>query len=97
MFSFRRDKMGFFAGLILMIIVGGTAIATLVLIIIGLALGDWAFFSWTVRWVLGSAWVAIIATILVRVYVFRYQLRRAEEEAERRKQAPVEQEQIPKL
>jgi formate/nitrite transporter FocA (FNT family) len=91
MFSFRRDKMGFFAGLILMIIAGGTLITTLVLIIVGLAYGDWQYFSTTQKWVLGSAWVACIATVLVRVYVFRYQLHKAEQEAARREEQAEEQ------
>jgi hypothetical protein len=92
MFSFRRDKMGFFAGLILMIIAGGTFITTLVLVIVGLAFGDWQYFSTTVKWLLGSAWVGCIITVLVRVYVFRYQLHKAQQEAEKEEA----QEQSPK-
>jgi hypothetical protein len=97
MFSFRRDKMGFFAGLILMIIAGGTLIATMVLLIVGLAFGDWAYFSTPVKWLLGSAWVGCIITVLVRVYVFRHQLHKAQQETERRREQAEEREQTPLL
>ena len=37
MFSFRRDKTGFFVTIILLTIVAGTLISTLVLLIVGIA------------------------------------------------------------
>jgi hypothetical protein len=74
MFSFRRDKTGFFVTLILLAIVAGTFISTLVLIIVGLAQqGDWKTHLVSVKWVLGSAWVACIITVLVRLKIYQYQ------------------------
>jgi hypothetical protein len=76
MFSFRRDKMGFFAGLVLLVIVAGTVLSTLVLLVAGVAKGDWAMYLIPVKWILGVAWVLCITTVLTRVYVFDWQLRR---------------------
>jgi hypothetical protein len=82
MFSFRRDKMGFFSGIALMVIVGGTAISTVVLLVLGLAQGDWKAFLLPVKWILGVAWVLCIGTVMARVHVFGWQLRRAQRQAE---------------
>ncbi len=76
MFSFRHDKVGFFSGLVLMIICGGTFIATLVLLIVGAALGDFRMFLWPIRWLLLGWWVACIATVLTRVYILSWQMNR---------------------
>jgi hypothetical protein len=81
MFSFRRDKTGFFAGLTLMTVAGGTAIATLVLVIVGWAIGNRTVYDFSVRWVLGIAWVLCIATVLTRIYIFRWQMKRRERAA----------------
>jgi hypothetical protein len=77
MFSFRRDKTGFFVTIILLTIVGGTAISTLVLLIVGIAQGDWKSHLLSVKWVLGSAWVACIVTVLVRLKIYKVQYDRA--------------------
>jgi hypothetical protein len=77
MFSFRRDKVGFFVTLVLLTIVAGTAISTLVLLIIGIAEGDWKAYLLSVKWILGSAWVACIVTVLVRLRIFQWQQERA--------------------
>jgi hypothetical protein len=82
MFSFRRDKMGFFAGIVLMTIAAGTFLSTLVLVMVGLAQGDWSAYLLPVKWILGSAWVLSIATVLTRIHVFGWQLRRAQRQAE---------------
>jgi hypothetical protein len=82
MFSFRRDKMGFFSGIALMVIVGATAISTLVLLVIGLVQGNWKEFLLSMKWILGTAWVLCIATVIARVHVFGWQLRRAQRQAE---------------
>jgi hypothetical protein len=91
MFSFRRDKVGFFSGIALMVIVGGTAISTLVLFLLGLAQGDWKAYLLPVKWILGVAWVLCIVTVMVRVHVFGWQLRRAQQQAEAARQQPEEQ------
>jgi hypothetical protein len=75
MFSFRRDKVGFFFGLALLIVCGGTFIATLVLFIVGACLGDFAMFLWPIRWVLAGWWVGCIAIVLTRVYIKNWQMR----------------------
>jgi L-fuculose-phosphate aldolase len=76
MFSFRRDKVGFFAGLTLMSILGLAAVLTVVFVIVGWAVGDWSVFDISVRWILGVTWVLLIATVLVRVYIFDWQMKR---------------------
>jgi hypothetical protein len=73
MFSFRRDKAGFFITIILLTIVAGTAISTLVLLIIGIVQGDWKAHLLSVKWVLGSAWVACIFIVLIRLKIFKWQ------------------------
>ncbi len=93
MFSFRRDKMGFFNALILIIIVVSTTISTVLI----LAIGGWEEHKTSIRWILGTAWVACIVMVLVRVSVFKYQRDKAErEQAERERQtaepsAPAEE------
>jgi hypothetical protein len=77
MFSFRRDKTGFFVTIILLTIVGGTLISTLVLLIVGIAQGDWKAHLLSVKWVLGSAWVACIITVLIRLKIYKVQYDRA--------------------
>ncbi len=76
MFSFRRDKTGFFVTIILLTIVGGTLISTLILLIAGMAQGNWKEYLLSVKWVLGSAWVACIVTVLVRLKIFKTQYER---------------------
>jgi hypothetical protein len=77
MFSFRRDKTGFFVTIILLTIVAGTLISTLVLLIVGIAQGDWKEHLLSVKWVLGSAWVACIITVLIRLKIYKVQYDRA--------------------
>ncbi len=77
MFSFRRDKTGFFVTIILLTIVGGTLISTLVLLVVGIAQGNWKAHLLSMKWVLGSAWVACIITVLVRLMIFKRQHDRA--------------------
>jgi len=77
MFSFRRDKTGFFVTIILLVIVTGTAISTLVLLIVGIAHGDWKAHLLSVKWILGSAWVACIITVLIRLRIYKWQYDRA--------------------
>jgi hypothetical protein len=79
MFSFRRDKVGFFTTIILLVIVTGTVIAPGVLMIVGLAQGDWLAYSLAMKIILSSAWVGSIITVVVRVAIFRWQLHRQEQ------------------
>ncbi len=73
MFSFRRDKTGFFVTIILLTIVGGALISTLVLLIVGMAQGNWKEYVLSMKWVLGSAWVACIVTVLIRLRIYKWQ------------------------
>jgi hypothetical protein len=75
MFSFRSDKTGFVVTLLLTVLAAGTVISTLVLLLVGLAQGDWSAHLLSVKWVLAGAWVACILIILVRVKIFGYQMR----------------------
>jgi hypothetical protein len=74
MFSFRRDKVGFFFGLALLVVSGGTFIATLVLLIVGACLGDFTMFLWPIRWVLAGSWIGCIVIVLGRVYILNWQM-----------------------
>jgi ABC-type proline/glycine betaine transport system permease subunit len=77
MFSFRRDKTGFFVTIILLTIVAGTLISTFVLLIVGMAQGNWKEHLLSIKLVLGSAWVACIITVLIRLRIYKWQVDRA--------------------
>jgi hypothetical protein len=77
MFNFRRDKAGFFITIILLTIATGTLVSILVLLIVGMAQGDWKEHLLSVKWVLGSAWVGCIVTVLVRLRIYKWQHDRA--------------------
>ena len=83
MFSFRRDKMGFFNALILIIIVVSTTISTVLI----LAIGGWEDHKTSIRWILGTAWVSCVVMVTVRITVFKYQREKAERERIAREQA----------
>jgi hypothetical protein len=73
MFSFRKDKMGFINGLILMSIAGVTLISTVLL---------WAVWGWdqcgtAIKVIWGTAWVLCIIAVIVRVQVFKHQREKA--------------------
>jgi hypothetical protein len=73
MLNFRKDKAGFFSGLTLMILVGGTVLATILIF----AIGGWNPFTILVwKWVVGTVWVLCIITVLVRIGIYRYQMLR---------------------
>lgn len=81
MFSFRRDKTGFFVTIILVTIAVGALISTLILLFAGIAQGDWKEHLLSVKWVLGSAWVACIVTVLIRLRIYKWQADRASSRA----------------
>ncbi len=86
MFSFRRDKTGFFVTIILLVITAGTVISTLVLLIVGIAQGNWKAYVLSVKWILGSAWVACIITVLIRLRIYKWQYDRALQRQQAEKQ-----------
>jgi hypothetical protein len=76
MLSFRHDKVGFFFGLALIIVCGGTLIATLVLLIVGVVQGGYTLYLWPIRWVLFGWWIGCVVLVWLRVYIFDWQRRR---------------------
>jgi hypothetical protein len=81
MFSFRRDKTGFFATLALVVIALGAAVTTTVLIVVGAAQGNWKEYLLTWKWTVAGCWMGCIVTVLVRIIVFRLQMLQAEKQA----------------
>ena len=86
MFSFRKDKMGFINGLILLTIAGTTVISTVLL---------WAIWGWdqcgtAIKIIWGTAWVLCIIAVLVRVNVFKYQRNRLLRQQQETEQPPTE-------
>ncbi len=73
MFSFRYDKMGFFAGLSLILILALTVVGTVLVWV----LGGWEQYWWLIKLIWGTAWVLVIIMVLVRIGVFRWQMLRA--------------------
>jgi hypothetical protein len=86
MFSFRSDKTGFFVTLILLGMVGGTVLATILI----LAIGGWEDYQILLKWIWGTVWVLCIVTVLIRIVIFRWQMRKAEQA--RQQLFPSEQE-----
>ncbi|MSR31601.1 MAG: hypothetical protein EXR99_08860 [Gemmataceae bacterium] len=76
MFSFRKDKTGFFATLSLILVISGMVIATGVLLTVGILQGNWEYYSLPIRIVLGASWMACIVIVLVRIGVFGVQRQR---------------------
>ena len=73
MFSFRRDKTGFFVTIILLVLLGAAVVSTLVV----LALDSWDEHVVILKWVWGTWWVLCIITVLTRLAIFRWQMMRA--------------------
>lgn len=74
MFNYRKDKTGFFATLILGVLFSAMVIATLVLLFMGVAKGQWDYYNLPIRFVLGIGWLLLMATVLTRVAIFRMQM-----------------------
>lgn len=89
MFSFRKDKVGFFSALALSIIALGTLIATLVLLFTGIYQGNWDYYSIPMRIVLGISWIVCISIVWTRVIIYdRQRLRGKKTDATTPKDAP---------
>lgn len=87
MFSFRSDKTGFFSGLALMIVAGGTVLATILILL----LGGWKDYATLLKWIWGTAWVVCIIIVLIRIAIFRFQMLRLgqrKEDSQGEKQSP---------
>src|SRR5262245_44662349 len=77
MFSFRRDKTGFFSAIVLIVITVAAAVSTFVLWVVGL----WDRFDWIFKIIWAAWWVLCIVTVLVRLAIFRYQMLKAQRQA----------------
>ncbi|RLS41281.1 MAG: hypothetical protein DWH82_00655 [Planctomycetota bacterium] len=75
MFNYRKDKAGFVMTLVLGGILAAGVIATLVMLFMGLSRGVWDYYSLPIRIVLGCAWVMLVISVLVRVGIFRFQMK----------------------
>lgn len=75
MFSFRRDKVGFFFGLGLIVLLVGTGLVTLLLLIVG----GWDSYSILLRVIWGTSWVLCIVLVFVRVQLFRWKMKRQQQ------------------
>ena len=72
MFSYRSDKVGFFATIVQFLLLGTAIVSTVwVLLTGGLA------HLWAVKLTWGIWWVLCIITVLIRVALFRWQVIRA--------------------
>ncbi len=76
MFSFRSDKTGFFATLVLLLLVGGALVSTVVLLLVG----GWERSGTWIKIILGTTWVLCIITVYVRVMIFRRQMAREQQQ-----------------
>ncbi|MFM7096895.1 MAG: hypothetical protein ACKO16_05690 [Gemmataceae bacterium] len=73
MFSFKKDKTGFFSALSLIIVASATVIATGILLAQGIREGNWEYYSVPIKIVLAVSWIACMTIVLVRIGVFAVQ------------------------
>lgn len=73
MFSFKKDKTGFFTALSLIILAVATVITTGILLAEGIKQGNWEYYSIPIKIVLGVFWLAGMAIVLTRIGVFAVQ------------------------
>jgi hypothetical protein len=73
MFSFKKDKTGFFSALSLIILVAATVIITGILLAQGIKEGNWEYYSIPIKIVLAVFWLAGMTIVLTRIGVFAVQ------------------------
>lgn len=73
MFSFKKDKTGFFSALSLIILVVVTFIITGILLAQGIKEGNWEYYSIPIKIVLAVFWLAGMTIVLTRIGVFAVQ------------------------
>jgi len=76
MFHYRKDKAGFFATIVLAVLAAAIVVSSLVLLFMGIARGQWDYYSLPIRLVIGIGWLLLVATVLTRVGIFRMQMLR---------------------
>lgn len=74
MFNYRKDKAGFFATIVLTMLTSAIVIASLVLLFMGISRGQWDYYSFPIKMVIGFGWILLVATVLTRVSIFRMQM-----------------------
>jgi hypothetical protein len=72
MFSYRADKVGFFATIVQFLLLGAAITSTVWVLLAGGVAHLWA-----VKLTWGIWWVLCIITVLLRIALFRWQMRRA--------------------
>ncbi|MSR51362.1 MAG: hypothetical protein CK551_01370 [Planctomycetaceae bacterium] len=73
MFSFKKDKTGFFSTLSLIILVAATLITTGILLAQGIKEGNWEYYSIPIKIVLAVFWLVGMTIVLTRIGVFAVQ------------------------
>ncbi len=73
MFSFKKDKTGFFSALSLIILAVATVITTGILLAEGIKEGNWEYYSIPIKIILGVFWLACMTIVLTRIGVFAVQ------------------------
>ena len=73
MFSFKKDKTGFFTALSLIILVAATVLTTGILLAEGIKQGNWEYYSIPIKIVLAVFWIAGMTIVLTRIGVFAVQ------------------------
>ena len=73
MFSFKKDKTGFFTALSLIILVAATVITTGILLAQVIKQGNWEYYSIPIKIVLAVFWIAGMTIVLTRIGVFAVQ------------------------
>jgi len=76
MFNYRKDKAGFFATIVLALLAAAIVVSSLILLFMGIARGQWDYYSMPIRLIIGIGWLLLVATVLTRVGIFRVQMLR---------------------
>lgn len=73
MFSFKKDKTGFFSAVSLIILVVATLIVTGILLAQGIKENNWEYYGIYIKIVLAVFWIAGMIIVLTRIGVFAIQ------------------------
>jgi len=76
MFNYRKDKAGLFATIVLALLAAAIVVSSLILLFMGIARGQWDYYSMPIRLIIGIGWLLLVATVLTRVGIFRAQMLR---------------------
>jgi len=73
MFSFKKDKAGFFSAISLIVLVAATVITTGIFLAQGIKEGNWEYYNIPIKIVLAVFWIAAMTIVLTRIGVFAVQ------------------------